>query len=374
MTGNAQIVDARTGLQQLFDALRSRGFTLVGPSIRDEAIVYDEISAVDDLPCGWTDEQDGGHYRLRRRSDNAFFGYAVGPHSFKQFLHVPQQKLWHAEQVDGELKITSVMTESPRYAFIGVRSCEIHAIDIQDRVLMNGDYSDPHYTARREDNFIVAVNCMEAGGTCFCVSMKTGPKADHGFDLALTEIISDEQHCFVIEAGSEQGLAILQEISGREASNEEIDQADTVVAETAGHMGRSMDADNVREVLMRNLDHPRWDDVAERCLSCTNCTMVCPTCFCTTTVDASDLTGQQASRSRQWDSCFNLDFSYLHGGSVRQSTKSRYRQWLTHKLATWVDQFGTSGCVGCGRCITWCPVGIDLTEEVNAIQQSEDKS
>ncbi len=95
---------------------------------------------------------------------------------------------------------------------------------------------------------------------------------------------------------------------------------------------------------------------------------MCPTCFCTDTEDVTDLTGDHAERWRRWDSCFSLDFSFVHGGTIRSSTRSRYRQWLTHKLGTWWAQFGESGCVGCGRCIAWCPVGIDLTEEVAALE------
>jgi sulfhydrogenase subunit beta (sulfur reductase) len=373
MMSKPQIIDAGTGLKLLFASLRGHGFTLVGPTIRDQAIVYGELDGVDDLPAGWTDEQEGGHYRLRRRDDNAYFGYAVGPHSYKQFLHVPYQQLWRADRKEGALRITPAETSPPKYAFIGVRSCEIHAMEIQDRVLMGGAFTDPHYAARREDVFIVAVNCGQAGGTCFCASMNTGPGADHGFDLALTELIDADRHSFLVEAGSERGSEMLSELPGHEAADEELRRAQEVVAGTAAQMGREMDAGNVRDLLLRNLEHPRWDEVAERCLSCGNCTSVCPTCFCTTTVDTSDLSGDSAERSRCWDSCFNLEFSYLHGGSVRQSIKSRYRQWMTHKLATWHDQFGTSGCVGCGRCITWCPVGIDITEEVRAIQRSEDK-
>ena len=133
-------------------------------------------------------------------------------------------------------------------------------------------------------------------------------------------------------------------------------------------MGREMNTDGIHDLLLANLEHPRWEEVAGRCLTCGNCTMVCPTCFCTSVEDTSDLAGVSAERSRRWDSCFTMDFSYIHGGSVRASPKSRYRQWMTHKLATWWDQFGSSGCVGCGRCITWCPVGIDITEEVRAIR------
>jgi Fe-S-cluster-containing hydrogenase component 2 len=131
-----------------------------------------------------------------------------------------------------------------------------------------------------------------------------------------------------------------------------------------------MDTTGIRDLLYTNFDHPRWDNVAQRCLTCANCTMVCPTCFCTTVEDVSDVTGSHAERWRKWDSCFSQNFSYIHGGSVRSSAKSRYRQWMTHKLASWIDQFGSSGCVGCGRCITWCPVGIDITEEVRAIRES----
>ena len=134
-------------------------------------------------------------------------------------------------------------------------------------------------------------------------------------------------------------------------------------------MGRELDTTDIRELLYRNYEHPRWDEVAERCLACGNCTMVCPTCFCTTVEDVTDLAGEHVERHQRWDSCFTIDYSHIHGGAVRGSTRSRYRQWMTHKLATWIDQFGSSGCVGCGRCITWCPVGIDITEEARAIRE-----
>lgn len=359
------------GLQALIEALLRRGYRVLGPTIRDQAIIYDDLAAITDLPQGWTDEQDGGRYRLRRRDDDALFGYAVGPHSWKQFLHPPLQRLWRSERDSAGLRIVPEAPPAERFAFIGVRACELHAIAIQDRVLTGGPQVDPHYRARREGAFLVAVNCGTAGGTCFCASMNTGPRAESGFDLALTEILDGRGSRFVIEAGSESGQAVLADLPLRPATEAEQAEAASIVARTASAMGRTMRVDDVHDLLLRNLAHPRWDDVAERCLTCGNCTMVCPTCFCTTVEDASDLTGDQTSRSRRWDSCFAMDFSYLHGGSVRATSRSRYRQWMTHKLATWFDQFGTSGCVGCGRCITWCPVGIDITEEVAAIRDSE---
>jgi ferredoxin len=144
--------------------------------------------------------------------------------------------------------------------------------------------------------------------------------------------------------------------------------ARAAVAEAEQHMGRSMPATGLRELMAGSYDAARWDDVASRCLTCGNCTLACPTCFCTAVEDVTDLSGDHADRWQHWASCFDLDFSYLHGGPVRASARSRYRQWLTHKLGTWHDQFGSSGCVGCGRCIVWCPVGIDITEEVTALQ------
>jgi formate hydrogenlyase subunit 6/NADH:ubiquinone oxidoreductase subunit I len=352
------------GLAALLAALRGDGFRVVGPTVRDDAIVYDDVDCVEDLPSGWTDEQDGGRYRLKRRTDDALFGYAVGPHAWKRFLHPPLLRLWRAEPGGDGLQMTIAAEPEQPFAFLAVRSCELHAIAIQDKVFLQGPYVDPHYQARRNGVFLVAVNCAEAGGTCFCTSMNTGPKASAGYDLALTEFPG---HSFLIEPGTERGAAMLARLPRRAAGQGDHDVAEQVVANTASHMGRQMRTDDVHDLLLGNLEHKRWDDVAARCLSCGNCTQVCPTCFCTAVSDVNELSGA-TERTRRWDSCFSENFSYIHGGSVRPSPRSRYRQWMTHKLASWTDQFGTSGCVGCGRCITWCPVGIDITEEVSAIR------
>jgi sulfhydrogenase subunit beta (sulfur reductase) len=358
-------------LDSLFHALTNRGYEVVGPTIREGAIAYDRLTSAKDLPRGWTDEQEPGKYRLKRREDEAFFGYAVGPHSWKKFYYPPVQRLWKAERSQDGFRIIPEPQSPKKYALLGVRSCELHAITIQDKVFTSGQYVDPAYKTRRANLFIVAVNCAVAGGTCFCASMNTGPKVSSGYDLALTEILDNGRHCFFVEVGSEIGAEILREIPTGHATSDDTLTADRIVSETSRQMGRTMDATGLKELLYRNYEHPRWDDVATRCLTCANCTMVCPTCFCTTVEDVTDLTGEHAERWRSWDSCFTTDFSYIHGGSVRATPKSRYRQWMTHKLATWIDQFGESGCVGCGRCITWCPVGIDITEEVRAIRESD---
>jgi ferredoxin len=371
VTGETTCVIEPAALDGLVGALRVRGFTVVGPTRRDGAIVYEELESADELPIGWTDEQAPGSYRLRRRGDEARFGYAVGPHSWKQFLFPPRVRLWRAERRNDAVDVEQTPPEEGPFAFFGVRSCELHAIAIQDRVFIGGSYVDADYAARRDDAFVVAVNCFEPGGTCFCVSMGTGPKAEAGYDLALTEILEGE-HRILVEVGSERGADVLAELDRRPATAEDTGAAERVVSGAAERMGRSVDTADLRDLLASNLEHPRWDDVAERCLTCGNCTLVCPTCFCSGVEDVTDLSGGASERFRSWDTCFSVMHSHIHGGEFRRSGRSRYRQWLTHKFGTWHDQFGSSGCVGCGRCITWCPVGIDVTEELAALRGGEE--
>lgn len=354
-------------LGRLIDALRQRGYQVIGPVIRDGAICYGPIEKAGDLPAGWTSEQNPGSYRLKRRSDDAFFGYATGPRSMKDFLHVSEVRTFTAERADGPFRILPNREAPPRYAFLGVRGCDIAGMFVQDRVLLNGGPKDVFYESRRRNCLIIAVHCAEPAGTCFCTSMGTGPRA-RNFDLAMTEFVNADSHEFLVEIGSEAGAELLEGIPA-ETAPAEMTNGSRALTEHAEHsITRRLDKHRAADLLRENFDSPHWDRVAERCLACGNCTMVCPTCFCVTFEDSSDITGQHAERRRKWDSCYSVDFSYIHGGSIRSSTKSRYRQWLTHKLSSWVDQFGSSGCVGCGRCITWCPVGIDLTEEVPVIE------
>jgi sulfhydrogenase subunit beta (sulfur reductase) len=364
-------------LTELFKVLQSRGYELIGPTIRDGAIVFDTLHSTGDLPKGWTDEQGAASYSLKRRNDDALFNYVVGPVSWKKFLFPPRVKLFTARKSGKGFSIdkgadggaaNGAATPVSKRAFIGIRPCELNAIAIQDKIFASGPCSDPVYKSLRKEIFVVAVNCLEPGGNCFCTSMGTGPRAQGGYDLVLTEILTDGRHCFAAEEGTEQGKTVLMEIPHGDASADDKRHVTKALDGAAGRMGRTMKTEGIKEMLYANAEHPEWDDVAKRCLTCTNCTMVCPTCFCSTVEDATDLSGAQAERWRRWDSCFTLDFARVAGGNMRSSTKARYRQWLTHKLAYWQDQFGTSGCVGCGRCITWCPVGIDITAEVEVLR------
>jgi ferredoxin len=354
---------SRVDLQMLFDLLIQRGYEIVGPRVDQGAIVYDRIDCVADLPIGYTDEQSAGQYRLRTTDEQECFGYNVGPHSWKKYLYPPLLSLMRSKKSDQGLQIERIQEKEKRFAFVGVRACEIAAMRIQDRVLMSDSHMDHLYAQRRTDALIIAVNCTQAASTCFCTSMKTGPRCTSGFDLALTEIVDG----FVLEVGSEQGEEIVQQLQLEKASSQMERQAQQRRERAVAQISRAMPSGDLRNKLMSNLNHPHWQDVASRCLSCANCTMVCPTCFCSSVEEVSDLTADEVVRQRRWDSCFNVDFSHTSGAPIRDSIRSRYRQWLTHKLATWIDQFDSSGCVGCGRCITWCPVGIDLTKEVATI-------
>lgn len=367
-TNNLWWID-REGLQQLLDYLVDQGHEVVGPRIDQGAIVYDTIRHIDDLPRGWTDDSQPGVYRLVPRSDGEHFGFNVGPHSWKKYLFPPMTELMRSRRTPEGWAMESPDLEERRYAFLGVRACELAAISIQDRVFLNSEAQDPVYRLRRSLLFIIAVQCTQAAATCFCTSMGTGPECQSGFDLALTELADG----FLLAIGSDAGRIAADTIAKRPASEEEIESGVGRRQRATDQITRRLETKGIRDSLLGRLDHPHWNDIASRCLSCANCTLVCPTCFCHSVDDVHSLTDDQIVRNRRWDSCFNVDFSHVAGGSVRDTTRSRYRQWLTHKLATWIDQFGTSGCVGCGRCIAWCPVGIDLTQEVAALRVEDQR-
>ncbi len=356
-------------LQVLIDALRRRGYRVLGPVRVDGAILYAEVESAADLPRGWIDHQQPGSYRLEQTDDPRSFAHTVGPQSFKRLFLPPRQSVWKISREGDGLQVQASVPEKQRWALLGARSCELEAVAIQDRVFLSDSYRDEHYAARRQDVLVVAVHCSRAVATCFCASQNTGPQARRGFDLALTELMVDGTLQLLAEAASPAGSALLADVPHSPASDDLKTRRAALMQDVASGQQRSLPEDTAA-LLRDNPEHPIWRQVAERCLSCANCTMVCPTCFCTGVEDVMDLTGQHSERVRSWDSCFGLEYSNLHGGPVRSSTASRYRQWITHKLSSWHEQFGSSGCVGCGRCISWCPVGIDITAEARNLKES----
>ncbi len=353
---------AREDFGAMVEAIRGTGRCVIGPTIREDAIVYDEIHAAADLPIGWRDVQTAGRYRLEHGGDTRVFGYSVGPTPWKRFTFPPNLTIAAAHR-SGAIGFDPAVPDAPQVAFLGVRACEIAALAIQDRVFLGGQFTDEDFRARRSAAFIVAVQCTTSASTCFCTSMGTGPEVRGGYDILLTEI--DEG--FVIQAGSPGGAAIVAKLPTRRPSHAEAGAAVDNVESVRTQMGEPLPMAGIADRLKLQLDNPRWAQVADRCVECGNCTMSCPTCFCTSVVEKSAMDGTSSTTERQWDSCFDVAFAKVAGGDFRARPRDRYRQWLTHKFSTWWDQFGSSGCVGCGRCITWCPVRIDVREELVAI-------
>ncbi len=356
-------------LKDLIQGLQYRGYITIGPTLQNGAIVYSEILDINDLPIGITDSQKPGHYRTTQTNSNAIFNYVVGTQSIKRFLYPPIQKIFSAKFTEKKIEIQELDKPSQRYAFIGIRACELEALKIHDTIFSKSEFKNSRYTTLRHNSLFIAVNCSKAEKNCFCTSMNTGPEVKYDYDLLLTEINKNERHYFLLEVGSEKGEDIINEFDFSDADESEINEKYKVIEKTKSQIEKFLETDGVKESLLQSFESPVWDDIAKKCLACGNCTMVCPTCFCMTVEDYTDLERNSAERIQKWDSCYTLEFTYIHGGSVRVSVGSRYRQWLTHKFATWQEQFGTFGCVGCGRCITWCPVGIDVTEETTKIKK-----
>ena len=354
----------RVAFDTLLRTLEEAGYACIGPRVDNGAILYREVNGLEDMPQGMEETQAPGHYRLQQTGTPRSFAWAVGPQALKPHLFTPREALWETERhADGQLEFRPVEPEPRSLAIIGVRACDLAALALQDSHFLRAGNTDPYYARRREGLFLVAVNCTHPAATCFCVSTGDGPQAEQGCDLVLDELDAG----FAVAALSEAGEALQQQLPLQALTEEQQAQIGRERETARSVQQRAMPAGNLRDHLFNAWEHPRWAEVAERCLSCGNCTSVCPTCFCHQQVDVPTLDGGSATHYREWDSCFTQNHSYIHGITLRADTRSRYRQWLTHKLGSWHDQYGRSGCVGCGRCITWCPVGIDITEEVSAL-------
>ncbi len=366
----AAAVEAKD-FDRLLHAIRRHGYDVKGPVLRDGAIVYDDLGSADEMPIGWIDAPEPARYRLKRRDDRSLFGYTVGPTPWKNLLHPPRTRLWHAEREQGGFQIRTETEQAAPLALVGVRACDLAALSLLDQVLLAGPYADPVYAARRSRALIVAVNCTRAAATCFCAAMGTGPSVGQGADLVITELLQSREDRLIVAVHTERGAEIMADVASAEASDGDRAQVKTIMERTRREAGPNrVDMKGLRELLLNSLDSVCWEDAGARCLTCGNCTNVCPTCFCTSVQDSTDVQGARAERTRLSDSCFTMAYSYATGGSVRYTPAARYRQWLMHKFATWTDQFGSPGCVGCGRCLTWCPVGIDVTEVIGRIRRS----
>lgn len=356
-------------LQALLDRLDQCGYHTVGPQLRDEAIVYDTLSRAEQLPWGISDVQEPGSYRLQPQLGAPLaFAWSNAVQAIKPQLFLPRESLWRVTRDPrGKLAFEAVHPHPQRLALFGVRPCDVRAMQLQDRLFVEGRQPDPRYAARRLHALLIVANCTHSSSCCFCVSAGGGPAAERDFDLVMTELDTG----FVVSAGSRRGAEVLSPLQLEPASPAQIDAARGRVAQAAARQTRTLPpAEQLRSRLFEQLNHPQWDAIAERCLSCGACTTVCPSCFCHAERDEPEPGGKASTHYRSWDSCFSTGHSYVRGHVLRASVAKRYRQWLTHKLASWQDQFGSSGCVGCGRCISACPAGIDITDEATLLCKS----
>ncbi len=358
------------GLGALIRQLRDRNYQVYGPRADDFALHWRPIESIEDLPRGWTQELAPGRARLVPGESTALFHHWTCAEGLKAILHLPVVRILSAERDNGAFRILDNPAPAEKCAFLGVRPCDLAALAVLDRVLLGDRYADDIYRARRQNAFLIALHCQKSAPTCFCASMGSGPRARSGFDIALAEFVESGAPEFFAEAGTDAGLELLELCGATPAPPEWNRAVEEGCTRAAAAQTRRVDAHAAPQLIDAMFDSPHWDAVARRCLACGNCTSVCPTCFCVNYEDRTSIDGRRAERWRLWDSCFTQSFTYIHGGSVRSSVKSRYRQWLSHKLARWQAQFGTPGCVGCGRCIAWCPAGIDITEEFRQLQLS----
>jgi len=352
----------RSCLFCLFDLLHQQGYEVIGPQVIDGAILYRPLQHPDRLPAGIEQIQKPGQYRLIRTDSPRLFSWANGPQALKPLTFVPRETLWRSQlQSDGSLQFEEVIAPPPATAVIGVRGCDLAALALQDRHFDD----DPYYRQRRDALLLIAVDCSHPADTCFCVSTGDGPDAKAGHDLALIELDDG----YLIRAGTDKGEALMTALP-LQASTPEQQQQACAEHQQACQQQRQLPAFDPAQLIHQG-QHPAWDAVAEACLSCGNCTSVCPSCFCFSESEVPELDGNTSIHQRQWDSCFSEGHSYIHGHRFRPDTKSRYRQWLTHKFGSWVEQYGRSGCTGCGRCISWCPVGIDPLEVLRQLGRED---
>jgi len=336
-------------LKRLFDAIRERGYRVIGPKVINGVIRLTELIDYSEFPRDVEDIQVPGSYRLVK---GKFFRH--GPDSPKKYLFPPKLLLF---KVYNDWRIEVPEIEEEPIALFGIKPCDLSAIEAMDRV--QGELGDPYYNTVRKNLLIIVENCVEPGDTCFCTTMGTGPVAKSGFDIAFTRV----ENYVVFEVDSELGTELLEGLNLKPLDPETRSKYVEIVREASSKAKADFAIEGLPEELELSLDSPVYKEITEKCLGCANCNMVCPTCFCFDVVDVPNLDGI-AERVRVWDGCFSYNYAIVAGGHFRPDLWARYRHWLLHKFSYWLKQFGRFGCVGCGRCITWCPVGIDVRESI----------
>jgi len=346
-------------------------FQLIGPVERDGGSAFAKIQSVKDL--------------------NLNYGLTMlGP---QVYLYHPEERICTIQEKGGKFDVQTLDTV-PRQILFGVHSCDLHAITILDRVFLKKGMEDRNYRLWRENTLVIGFHCSHIYPQCFCASMGTGPffEPKEGYDFLLTDLGDnylietlidhpqpaspsrgrEEMPPHSREAGRDRALKLLSSLNPAQATQEHFDKKSQISRELESQFQKEIDTSHLVEIILRNQYHPIWSRTADsRCLGCTNCIQVCPTCFCYNVKDRISFDLTTCERTRYKNGCLDLHFAEVHEANFRFTRMARLRQFVTHKLATWVEQFGCFGCVGCGRCMTWCPTDIDLTHIAKEIMATE---
>ncbi|MCD6421500.1 MAG: 4Fe-4S dicluster domain-containing protein [Thaumarchaeota archaeon] len=341
-------------LERLFKEIGARGYRIIGPKLEDGVIRLGELKSFDEIPYGVGDVQKPGYYRIQVNGGR----FRSPLDSPKRILYPPELTLFKVTK-DWKLEYPEYRFEAT--ALFGIKPCDLAAIRIMDRV--QGELGDEYFLKMREKLLIVVENCVEPGENCFCATMGTGPAASTGFDVAYTRL---DDSTILFQPGSDLGVDLLGELNLEPATPDQIDAFREALLKASEKARAGFRLENLPDILELNLESKAYQEIAERCLGCANCNMVCPTCFCFDVIDEPELDGS-ARRIRIWDGCHSYSYAQVAGGNFRKDLWARYRHWILHKFVYWLRQFGSFGCVGCGRCITWCPAGIDLREVISKV-------
>ena len=289
--------------------------------------------------------------------------YRNAKESPKSLLFPQREALFRYRAEKGRAEVDVPSGAGKGRVLFGIRPCDARGFLLLDKVF-GGGCRDPYYTDRRSGTVVVSLGCVDPNPSCFCLSMGGGPCSSEGSDVLLLDL-GDR---YIAEAVSEKGAALLEDQAFEKSDEKSLSLAEKTKKQAEASMQPVAKKENLEEELERLFSDPVWKDLAESCLSCGICTYLCPTCHCFDLCD--EASGQAGERIRVWDSCqFPLFTQQASGFNPRPSVKERFRQRIMHKLSYLPKSQSMTGCVGCGRCVTECPVNLDIREVMASLSE-----